>query len=332
MTQRLATIALSALAISGALFGTGCSTDKTLATVNGQKITKDQLDARLEACAAPQCPGGKTALQQMVQQQLVFQYAKDNNIAVSDADVDAELGKIKQRFTGDQFDQVLKNQGLTLDDAKNVIREQLIVRKAVDKNIHVSDTDVKSYFKKNTALFNTPAQIRARHILVKTKAEADSVEGQLRKGANFADLARKYSVDPGTKDKGGELGFFGAGQMVPQFQAAAQALKPNQLSAPVQTPFGWHIIQVEEKKPGGTASFAASQAKIHDQLVQAQESQYVPQFLEQLRSKAKIDIKDQRFADLFPSPPPGGVPQAGGAPPAGGPPAGAPPAQGTHAP
>ncbi|MBC5825951.1 MAG: peptidylprolyl isomerase [Candidatus Eremiobacteraeota bacterium] len=332
MNRSFVTRILAIAAACAALAGAACSNpdDKAVATVNGQKITKGQLDARLEGCAAPQCPGGKTTLQQIVQQQLVFQYAKDNKIDVTDAEINAELDKIKQRFPGDQFQQVLKTQGLTLDDAKNVLREQLIVRKAVDKNIHLSDADVKSYFTKNSALFNTPAQMRARHILVKSKAEADSIEAQLRKGANFADLARKYSVDPGSKDKGGELGFFGPGQMLPQFDAAAHALKPGQISPPVQTSFGWHIIQLEEKKPGGVANFASSQTKIRDQLTQAQEQQYVPQFLEQLRSKAKIEINDPRFADLFPSPPPGGMP---GAPPAGGPPAGAPPAaQSTHSP
>jgi foldase protein PrsA len=312
MDRRLAALATAALAAS-TLATAACSTadNKTVVTVNGQKITRGELDGRLEAQA------GKSTLQQMVQQDLVFQYAKDNNIQVTDSELQDQLNKIEQRFPAGQFEQVLKNQGLTLEDAKNVLREQIIVKKAVEKNMHVSDADVKSYFEKNRALFNTPAQIRARHILVRSRPEADSIEAQLHKGANFADLAKRFSMDPASKDKGGELGFFGAGQMVPAFQNAAQALKPGQISAPVQTPFGWHVIQVEDKRPASTATLANSQQKARQQLMDAQEQQLIPQFLQQLRSKAKIDINDDRFANLFPTPPPG-APGTTAAPPAGG--------------
>jgi len=301
MKPRFATLALIAAALGGALVLTGCGESRTIATVNGQKITKGELDAKLEA------QNGKQALQQMVQQALVFQYAKQHNINVTDDDVNKQLATIEQRFPAGQFETILKNQGMTLDDAKNVVREQLIVKRAVDQNITVSDAQIKDYFAKNHAQFDQPKQVRARHILVKTKAEADSIEAQLKSGADFATLAKKYSMDPGSKDKGGELGFFGPGQMVKSFQDVAFAMKPGQISQPVQTPFGWHIIQVEEVRPAVTASLANAHDKARDQLMAVQEQQLIPQFMQTLQSGAKIDISDAQYAGLFPSPAPAGA-------------------------
>ncbi len=128
------------------------------------------------------------------------------------------------------------------------------------------------------------------------------IEGKLKAGGNFADLAKQYSTDPSTKDKGGELGFFGAGQMVPAFQAAAFALPVGATSAPVKSPFGWHIIQVEEKHPAIHATLAGSTAQIKDTLTQQAQQQQIPVFLQQLRAKANITISDPRFSDLFPPP------------------------------
>ena len=306
MKSKFATLAITASAIAGALMLSGCGESRTVAMVNGQKITKGELDARLES------QNGRQALQQMVQQDLIFQYAKDHNISVGDADVNKQLAQIEQRFPAGQFETVLKNQGMTLDDAKNVIREQLIVKRAVDQTITVPEPAIKDYFTKNHASFDAPKQVRARHILVKTKSEADSIEAQLRKGANFADLAKKFSMDPGTKDKGGELGFFGPNQMVKAFQDVAFSLRPGQTSQPVQTPFGWHVIQVEEVKPPVVATLATAHDKVRDQLLSAQEQQLIPAFMQNLRNAAKIS--SGLYPDLFATPAASALPAATAAP------------------
>ena len=300
MKPSFATLALTA-ALAGALALAGCGETRTVATVNGQKITKGELDTRLEA------QSGKQVLQQMVQRALVFQYAKQHNINVTDDEVNKQLATIEQRFPAGQFETILKNQGMTLDDAKNVVREQVIVKKAVDQNVTVTDAQIKDYFAKNHAQFDQPKQVRARHILVKTKGEADSIEAQLKRGADFATLAKKYSMDPGSKDKGGELGFFGPGAMVKSFEDVAFSMKPGQISQPVQTPFGWHIIQVEEVRPASTATLASAHDKVRDQLLAVQEQQLVPQFMQTLQAGAKINISDPQYANLFPSPAPGGA-------------------------
>jgi len=185
----------------------------------------------------------------------------------------------------------------------------------------VADADIAAYFAKNHATMDKPAQVRARHILVADQKTADMIEGKLKAGGSFADLAKQYSTDPSTKDKGGELGFFGPGQMVPAFQAAAFALPVGAISQPVKSPFGWHIIQVEEKKPALKATLTSSTPQIKETLTQQQEQQQIPVFLNGLRAKANIQVNDPRFADLFPPPLP--PPPAAGAP-AASPPAPAP--------
>jgi foldase protein PrsA len=291
MKSRFATIASFSLAACAVLLMTGCGDQKTVATVNGQKISKGELDSKLEQ------QGGKAALAQMVQQDLIFQYAKAHNIDVTDKEVQAKLDEISGHFPPGQFESMLKAQGMSMDDAKKLVRENLLTKKAVDANITVTDAQVNDYLKQQHLQIGQPSQVQARHILVKTQGQANAIEAQLKKGADFATLAKGNSIDPGSKDKGGELGWFGPGQMVPAFQKAAFALQPGQISAPVQTPFGWHVIQVEAVKP------LTKDAAI-DLIKAQQESMQITPFMTQLRTSASIQIDDPRFTDLFPSPPP----------------------------
>lgn len=296
-----AVVAVSLTACSG---GSG-SSGGDVVTVNDQHITKADFDRRLEAS-----PTAKQVLTQLVQQALIEQYGKDNHIDISQADVDKKEADIKSKYPPGQFEQILQQQGLTEADVQNILRDQLIIEKAVAPQVHVTNADIAAYFAKNHASLDKPAQVRARHILVASQQTADQVEAKLKAGGNFAALAKQYSTDPSTKDKGGELGFFGPGQMVPAFQAAAFALPVGAISAPVKSPFGWHIIQVEEKKPAQKATLASASAQIKDTLTQQQEQQQIPVFLNQLRAKANIQVDDPRFADLFPPPlppPPSGA-------------------------
>ena len=176
--------------------------------------------------------------------------------------------------------------------------------------------EIQAYFNKNHASFDKPAQVQARHILVADLKTAQKVEADLKGGANFATEAQKYSIDPGSKDKGGELGQIRHGQMVPSFDAAVFSLPVGVISAPVKSPFGYHIIQVESRTPGTTATLANTKDKIADMLRQQQEAPLIQPFLTDLQSKANIQINDPRFQAAFPTPeptPPGGAP-AGAAP------------------
>jgi foldase protein PrsA len=282
-----------------------------VASVNGDKISRAEFDSKLEAG-----PQGKAVLNQLVQGLLIDQYAKQNNIDISDADVAKKEDEIKSKYPPGQFEQILKSQNLTEDDVKRILRQQLVVEKAVASSIKVSDADVSSYLAKNHATLDTSAQVRARHILVADLATANKVEAELKGGADFAAEAKKYSTDPSSKDKGGELGFFSKGQMVPAFQDAAFSQPLNVVGPPVKSPFGYHIIEVEEKKPAQVATVANSGDKIKQTLTQQQEQQQIPQFLAGLRSKATIVINDDSLKDALPPVPgaPPATPASAGSP------------------
>jgi len=294
--RALAGLTLAGLCVSLAACSSGASeTGGDIATVNGQKISRAAFDQKLEAG-----PSGKSTLAQLIQSSLVEQYAVTNKIDVTDAEIAKREDTIKLRYPAGQFDQILKQQGLTENDVHQILRDQVIIEKAVGPKITVSEADIKAYFDKNHALLDTPQQVQARHILVADEKTADDIEAKLKAGGDFAALAKQYSTDPGTKDKGGELGFFGKGQMVPAFQNVAFATPVGKTSAPVKTPYGWHIIQVEAVKPALIATFANSHDKIRDQLKQQAQGQQVPTFLQSLRSGATIVISDDRLKDALP--------------------------------
>jgi len=286
-----------------------CSGGGTIVTVNGQAISQASFDSKLESS-----PAARGILQQMVQEALIEQYAKNNNINVTDADITAREDQLKANFPNGSWGDMLKARGLTEADVHNALREQIILDKAVGGNVKVSDAQISAYFAKNHAAFDKPAQVEARHILVPDLATANKIEAQLKAGAKFSALAKQYSMDPGSKDKGGELGWFRRGQMVPAFDQAAFSLPIGKISAPVKSPFGYHIIQVEKRQPGVKATLANTHDRIADLLRQQQEAPLIQPFLAGLQEKATITVNDPRFAGLFPTPPPAAAPAASVAP------------------
>ena len=215
-----------------------------VASVNGQAISRADLDHKLESS-----PSAKQVLSQMVQQTLLDQYARDKKVDVSQAEIDKRETDIKAKYPAGQFDNMVKQQGYTEQDVQNILKGQIVLEKAVAPNVHVSESDIKAYFDKNHALFDKPGQVKARHILVTDPNVAKQVLAKVKAGGNWDALAKQYSTDPSSKDKGGDLGYFGRGQMVPQFEAAAFGAKVGQIVGPVKSPFGYHVIQVLERDP-----------------------------------------------------------------------------------
>lgn len=304
--------------LAALLFGTSlaaCSGGGTVATVNGQPISQAAFDQKLETT-----PLARTVLQQLVQDALIEQYAKNNNITISDADITAREDQLKQNFPSGSWDEMLKSRGLTEDDVRAALREQLILDKALSKDIVVKPAAIQDYFNKNRSTFDKPEQVTARHILVPTLPEAMKIEADLKSGQKFADLAKQYSTDPGSKDKGGELGTFRRGQMVPAFDKVAFSEPVGAISAPVKSPFGYHIIQVEARIPGQKATLASATPQITDTLRQQQEAPLIQPFLQGLQQKADIKVNNPQFAGLFPSP----MPMASSAPASNAPASGAP--------
>jgi foldase protein PrsA len=297
-----------AVGLAGLLLGTSlaaCSGGGAVATVNGEPISHQTFDTRLEGS-----PIGRTILQQLVQETLIQQYAKNNNITVTDAEIDARENQIKANFPAGSWDEMLKARGLTEADVRAALKEQVILDKALAKDVTITPAQIKSYFEKNHTSFDKPEQVTARHILVPNLAMANQVEADLKSGQSFAYLAKKYSTDPGSKDKGGELGSFRRGQMVPAFDKYAFSAPIGQISPPIRSPFGYHIIQVESRTPGQKGTLASATPQIEETLRQQQEAPLIQPFLQGLQQKAKIVVTDPQYAELFATPPPPPPPAA----------------------
>jgi foldase protein PrsA len=294
----VAGIAAALLTVSLAACGGGGGGGDVV-TVNGQGISHAELDSKLEG--SPQARG---VLQNLVMSMLIDQYGQQHHITISDADIAKVEDQYKSQYPGDQWDELLKARGLTENDVHDLIRRQLIVDKAVGGNIKITDKQIKDYFDKNHAQFDKPAEAHARHILVPDLKTAQKVEADLKAGKDFATEAKDYSTDPGSKDKGGDLGWFKKGAMLPAFDAYVFSAPIGKISQPIKTLYGYHIIQVEDRKPAMNATLASTHDQIETILRQQQEGPLLQPFYQQLQQTAKIQVNDPKFDGLFPSPPP----------------------------
>lgn len=157
----------------------------------------------------------------------------------------------------------------------------------------VTDDMVKTAYDKEASKVTTAERVRARHILVASEKEANDVLARLQKGEKFEAVAKQVSLD-GSKDYGGDLGYFTAEEMVPAFSKAAFALKPGEISKPVKTNYGWHIIKLEDRKPGGAQPFEQVQSGIRAILLR----QEVQKAVAELRKTAQIEIVDPDLKKL----------------------------------
>jgi peptidyl-prolyl cis-trans isomerase D len=182
-----------------------------------------------------------------------------NQVTVSDADVAAYFDSHKETYrVGEQ----------------RKVRMLLLDREQAQKRVVIPGTEAQRFYNNNINLYQTPEQIRASHILLNldgkdeaaVRKQAESVLQQVKAGGDFAELAKKFSEDPGTRDKGGDLDYFSRGRMVPEFETAVFALQPGQVSDLVRTQFGLHIIKLVDKRPAVTRAFEDVRPQIEEQL------------------------------------------------------------------
>lgn len=258
------------LLLAGVLLVAGCGgggsqsvPNDAVAVVSGSPITKLQF-ASLVASAKASYAARKTpfpkagtaaykslqdqAITYLVQESELEQQAKSMGIVITDKDVQTRLTQIKKQYFGGsetKYQAQLKAQGLTETELLRELKAQILSEKLYAKvtaPVKVSDAQVAAYYALHKSTYSTAASRTVRHILVNNKALADQLETQLKNGASFAVLAKKYSKDPGSAAKGGKLTVT-QGQTVPQFDKAAFSLKTGQISPPVHSQYGWHIIQ-----------------------------------------------------------------------------------------
>ena len=316
-------IALCALLVVGAVGLSGCSNKDVAAKVNGQVIKVSDLNSQLDQLKKqyPQMFSGSDAagrlldfkqrlLENLINQALIEQAAKSKGINVSDADVQKQIDQLKSGFKdSSQFEQALKSAGMTIDQLKTQIRNQLVTQKLVETlaaNQKISDSDIQAYYDKNKSQFFQKAAKRASHILFKPedKATAAKVLKQIQAGTiTLAAAAHKYSIDTATASKGGDLGW-PTTAYVPEFQAALDKLNKGQVSGLVQSPYGWHIIQVTDVRSGSQQPLSEVKSQIQQIIVQQRRSDAYQQFLNDLRKNAKIEYIE---ADLKPNAAKGGA-------------------------
>jgi peptidyl-prolyl cis-trans isomerase C len=286
------------------------------AKVNGVPITTLELNRSFQAhvqvpySLVQEDPRAKEVLRQildnLIDRELLLQQAKSLKMAVTPQQVDSQMQQLVQRFPSQEaFEQALTAQNVTLDAVKKDVESQLlrqqIVKKEILDKVNVSARDVQNFYDKNKDKYVEEEQIRARHILIKVpqevspaddaklKGKADNALKRAKKGEDFAALAKELS-DDGSKENGGDLGFFPRGRMVAAFEEAAFTLQPGQLSEVVRTQFGYHVIKVEERKTGRALPFDEAKEQAKEDLTQEQTYERYQQYMAGLRSKAKVEV------------------------------------------
>lgn len=258
------------------------SGNEAVAKVNDVKITKDTLYNELIGV------GGKQTLNSMITEELIKQEMTKQSITVTDAEVNEEVDALKASFPSeDQFNMALQQSGMTLDDLKEQTKTQVELKKLMGDKIKVTDEEIKTIYDQNKESFATPEQVRASHILVETKEEADEIVKQLKGGADFAAIAKEKNQDA-TKDTGGDLDFFGRGEMDPAFEEAAFKLKKDEISAPVKSSFGYHIIKVTDRKEATNPTLEDKKDEIRKQLENQKVYQESSAYIQELKDKATI--------------------------------------------
>ncbi len=285
------------------------------AVVGSKPITKDQFQSLMdrakksyESQKRPFPKPGSTEYEQLKGQAVTFliqraefeQEAEGMGIKITDDKVNKRIEQLKKQFYGgseQRYERTLKQQGLTQDQAKEEVRAQLISEelfKKVTGDVKVSKDEIKAYYNSHKSQYGQPQTRDVRHILVAKKALADQLYAQLKAGANFAKLAKKYSKDPGSASNGGKL-TVSKGQTVPAFDKTAFNLKKGQLSPPVHTQYGYHIIQaLSAVKPAQTSSLSKVQSSIKQQLEQQKKNEAMTKWVdEKKQSFCKSGIKYQ---------------------------------------
>ena len=302
------TILAVALVSALALAATGCNSDNVAATVNGEKITVEELNQQVEQLKKqyPTMFEGadgegrlidfkQRLLNNLIDQELVRQAAEDKDIEVTDADVEKQITQLKSGFDDDTaFNEALTSAGMTLDTLQTQIREQLLTQKLIeslDASATATDAEVKTYYDANKDQFFQDAAKRASHILFKPedKENAEKVLKELEDGGDFAQLAKKYSTDTATAANGGDLGW-PTSAYVEELQKAIDELKVGDTSAVVKTPYGYHIIRVTDERDATQQKLEDVKDQIKQILVQQTRADAYQKFLDALRKKATIEI------------------------------------------
>ncbi len=290
-----------------------------VAVVNGTVITKNEYDRELARFKERMTMQGgeindsdmpaikKQVIENIIGMMLLYQDATAKGITADQTAIDSQWKQLKDQYPDDQkLQDALKQLNITEDSIKEQIKKGLTLQKFIKENFYdktnISDSEVKAFYDANPDKFNKPEEVRASHILITVKPDADDaqkkaarteiekIQARIKAGEDFATLAKENSKDPGSKENGGDLGFFTRGQMVKPFEDAAFALKPGMVSDIVETQFGYHIIKVTDRKAAGKYSLDEIKTKLQTYLKDLKIQKDISNYINTLKEKAKIQI------------------------------------------
>ncbi|MFP7486166.1 peptidylprolyl isomerase [Priestia filamentosa] len=249
-------VALVALIVCG---GWVYSKEQVVASVDGSDITKDDVYNLL----ADQ--NGAAAVDTLITEKIIDKEAEKEDIKITAKQVNQELDDLKEQYGGeDTFNQTLEASGVSLSSLKEDIKKNKEIEELLRPSIKITEKEMKEYFNENKDSFAQAAQVKASHILVDDEKTAKEIKEKLDKGEDFATLAKKYSTDTATSESGGELGYFEEGTMTDEFDKKAFSMKKGEISDPVKTDYGYHIIKVEDVKGAKQASYKDSKAQVKE--------------------------------------------------------------------
>ena len=303
--------------------------DPVIARGKGFEIKRSQFDDEVIRAKAQVAARGQTLppeqaaiierqiLDQLIQVRLLMAKATDEDKAAGKAAAEKKFAEAKTKLGSDEaLNRQLKLMNATQEEvlakwAEALTAETILKR---DLKVDVTDADAKKFYEDNPSRFEEPEMVRASHILLSTRdpstgnelseaqkaekrKEMEGILKRARAGEDFAKLAKEYSEDPGSKDKGGEYRF-PRGQMVPEFEAAAFSLSTNQISDIVTTQFGYHIIKLSEKTPAHKVEFAKALPDIKEGLSQQAMQKQFPEYIAKLKKDAGVEILDDKLKSL----------------------------------
>ncbi len=241
-----------------------------LAKVNGKEITQQDLEMLLQTLGPQRAghfqgeEGQKQLLDELINQELFYFDAVESKLDETD-DFKLELEKVKEN-----------------------IMKQMNIRNLLS-GAEVEESELKSFYEANIDNYNNPPMVKASHILVDEETQANDIIAEINGGLSFEEAATKYSKCP-SKSNGGDLGFFGQGQMVPEFEEASFGLELNALSGAVKTQFGYHVIKVLEKKDAETKSFDEVKSELWNQMLVKEQNKLYLGKVEELKGKFEVEV------------------------------------------
>lgn len=290
------------------------SPSKKVAVFEGGEVTLGEVQEFAQQSGlgelSPDSPQYEALIAQIMPQltdiEIAKAYAEEHGITVSEQDVDKEIETLKDQVfqqaqsqgqdvgREEAFDQALQQAGVTEEQLRQQIRDQLPIQKVQERvagDVGPSQKEVEQFYEQNKAAqFTTPEARCTRHILFNKdqKAKAEEVKQQLQNGGDFAELAKEYSQDPGSAEQGGDIGCIGRGETVPNFEEAVFNAKQGEIVGPVETEFGYHLIEVTEIHEEATQPLSEVEGQIRDQLTTEAQSQAFTAWLQKQREQRNV--------------------------------------------